>query len=177
MIEVTMKFSNYSDAAAVLARISEGCIGSRPVDNTGDYAHTVSTADVGQHPDYVAPSTAEAPKRTRKARTEPVNPPTEPAPIPSAAMVPTEQVVANAKAVPVPAKQDVPQVTHSAIDYATDVAPVITRAAQHPGFGPSKTLAVLKSYGASKGSEVNPDRLGDLKLELEEALAALEVSA
>ena len=163
MIEITLKFSKYSDAAAILARLAP------EVDNTGDYVPTVrlaDLADVGQPP--VAP--AEAPKRTRKAKTEP-------APIPPAEMVPTEQVVANAKAVPVPAKQDVPQVAHSAIDYATEVAPVITRAAQHPGFGPSKTLAVLKSYGASKGSEVTPDRLGDLKLELEEALASLEVSA
>lgn len=162
MIEITLKFDTYTEAVAALSRFAV------PVDHTGDYAPAVSIADVGQHPDYVAPSTAETPKRPRKAKAEP-------APIPPATMVPVEEVVANAKAVPV--KQDAPQAAHPAIDYATEVAPVITRAAQHPGFGPSKTLAVLKSYGASKGSEVDPDRLGDLKLELEEALAALEVSA
>lgn len=168
MIEITLKFDTYTEAVAALRRFAV------PVDNTGDYdAPPRTVADVGQPPDYVAPSTAETPKRTRKAKAEP-------APIPPAAMVPTEQAVANAKAVPVPAGQDVPQVTHSApagLDYPTEVAPVITRAAQHPGFGPSKTLAVLKSYGASRGSEVDPSRWGDLKLELEEALAALEVSA
>lgn len=170
MIEITLKFDTYTEAVAALSRFAV------PVDHTGDYAPAVSIADVGQHPDYVAPSTAETPKRPRKSETDKaLADQIEPAPIPPATMVPVEEVVANAKAVPV--KQDAPQAAHPAIDYATEVAPVITRAAQHPGFGPSKTLAVLKSYGASKGSEVDPDRLGDLKLELEEALAALEVSA
>lgn len=58
------------------------------------------------------------------------------------------------------------------------MAPLILRAANDPGVGPSKVLSIIKSYGAqAKGSEVSAERLPDLKLELEEVLAAAGVAA
>lgn len=158
MIQITLSFPTYAAAAAALSRLDAPVFDSAP------------TADLQSVTAPAAP--AEPAKRTRKAKAA-EEPRSE------------EQKAAAGAAMHAAARVDIPQVTHSepapaadkAIDYATEVAPLITRAANNPGIGPSKTLAILQSYGARKGSEVPPERLGDLKLELEEALAAAEVAA
>lgn len=158
MIQITLSFPTYAAAAAALSRLDAPVFDSAP------------TADLQSVTAPAAP--AEPAKRTHKAKAA-EEPRSE------------EQKAAAGAAMHAAARVDIPQVTHSepapaadkAIDYATEVAPLITRAANNPGIGPSKTLAILQSYGARKGSEVPPERLGDLKLELEEALAAAEVAA
>lgn len=158
MIQITLSFPTYAAAAAALSRLD------------------APTADLQSVTALQAAEPAEPAKRTRKAKAA-----EKPAEEPRT----EEQKAAAGAAMHAAARVDIPQVTHSepapaadkAIDYATEVAPLITRAANNPAFGPSKTLAVLLSYGARKGSEVPAERLGDLKLELEEALAAAEVAA
>lgn len=160
MIQITLSFPTYAAAAAALSRLD------------------APTADLQSVTALQAAEPAEPAKRTRKAKAA-----EKPAEDPRT----EEQKAAAGAAMHAAARVDIPQVTHSepapgpaadkAIDYATEVAPLITRAANNPAFGPSKTLAVLLSYGARKGSEVPAERLGDLKLELEEALAAAEVAA
>lgn len=158
MIQITLSFPTYAAAAAALSRLDAPVFDSAP------------TADLQSVTAPAAP--AEPAKRTRKAKAA-EEPRSE------------EQKAAAGAAMHAAARVDIPQVTHSepvpaadkAIDYATEVAPLITRAANNHAIGPSKTLAILQSYGARKGSEVPAERLGDLKLELEEALAAAEVAA
>lgn len=163
MIQITLTFPSYTAAAAALSRLDAPVFDSAP---TADLQSvTALQAAAGAEP-------AEPAKRTRRAKAA-EEPRSE------------EQKAAAGAAMHAAARVDIPQVTHSepapaadkAIDYATEVAPLITRAANNPGIGPSKTLAILQSYGARKGSEVPAERLGDLKLELEEALAAAEVAA
>lgn len=158
MIQITLSFPTYAAAAAALSRLDAPVYDSAPA------------ADLQSVTAPAAPT--EPAKRTRKAKAA-EEPRSE------------EQKAAAGAAMHAAARVDIPQVTHSepvpaadkAIDYATEVAPLITRAANNPAIGPSKTLAILQSYGARKGSEVPAERLGDLKLELEEALAAAEVAA
>jgi len=162
MIQITLSFPTYAAAAAALSRLDAPVFDSAP------------TADLQSVTAPAAP--AEPAKRTHKAKA---------AEKPAEDLRADEQKAAAGAAMHAAARVDIPQVTHSEpapaadkpIDYATEVAPLITRAANNPGIGPSKTLAILQSYGARKGSEVPPERLGDLKLELEEALAAAEVAA
>lgn len=163
MIQITLSFPTYAAAAAALSRLDAPVFDSAPTADLQSVTALQAAAPA-------AP--AEPAKRTRKAKPA-EEPRTE------------EQKAAAGAAMHAAARVDIPQVTHSEpapaadkpIDYATEVAPLITRAANNPGIGPSKTLAILQSYGARKGSEVPAERLGDLKLELEEALAAAEVAA
>lgn len=169
MIQITLNFPSYTAAAAALALL--------------DAPQLIESASAPVSEPQAASAPAQEPKRTRsRARKD------EPQVTHSEAAEESrteEQKAAAGAAMHAAARVDIPQVTHSepapaadkAIDYATEVAPLITRAANNPGIGPSKTLAILQSYGARKGSEVPPERLGDLKLELEEALAAAEVAA
>lgn len=157
MIQITLSFPTYAAAAAALSRLDAPVFDSAP------------TADLQSVTAPAAP--AEPAKRTRKAKAA-EEPRSE------------EQKAAAGAAMHAAARVDIPQVTHSepapaadkAIDYATEVAPLITRAANNPAIGPSKTLAILQSYGARKGSEVPAERLGDLKLELEEALVEADLA-
>lgn len=167
MIQITLSFPTYAAAAAALSRLDAPVFDSAP---TADLQSvTALQAAAGAEP-------AEPAKRTRRAKA---------AEKPAEDLRTDEQKAAAGAAMHAAARVDIPQVTHSEpapaadkpIDYATEVAPLITRAANNPGIGPSKTLAILQSYGARKGSEVPAERLGDLKLELEEALAAAEVAA
>lgn len=163
MIQITLSFPTYAAAAAALSRLDAPVFDSAPTADLQSVTALQAAAPA-------AP--AEPAKRTRKAK---------PAEEPRT----DEQKAAAGAAMHAAARVDIPQVTHSEpapaadkpIDYATEVAPLITRAANNPGIGPSKTLAILQSYGARKGSEVPAERLADLKLELEEALAAAEVAA
>lgn len=157
MIQITLSFPTYAAAAAALSRLDAPVFDSAP------------TADLQSVTAPAAP--AEPAKRTRKAKAA-EEPRSE------------EQKAAAGAAMHAAARVDIPQVTHSEpapaadkpIDYATEVAPLITRAANNPAIGPSKTLAILQSYGARKGSEVPAERLGDLKLELEEALVEADLA-
>lgn len=163
MIQITLSFPTYAAAAAALSRLDAPVL---------DPASTADLQSVTALQAAAPAAPAEPAKRTRKAKPA-EEPRTE------------EQKAAAGAAMHAAARVDIPQVTHSepapaadkAIDYATEVAPLITRAANRSDIGPSKVLAILQSYGARKGSEVPPERLGDLKLELEEALAAAGVAA
>lgn len=158
MIQITLTFPTYTAAAAALSRLDAPVYDSAP-------AADLQSVTALQAAAPAAP--AEPAKRTRKAKAA-EEPRSE------------EQKAAAGAAMHAAARVEVPAATPAAdkaIDYATEVAPLITRAANRPDIGPSKTLAILQSYGARKGSEVPAERLGDLKLELEEALAAAEVAA
>lgn len=162
MIQITLSFPSYTAAAAALSRLDAPVYDCAP-------AADLQSVTALQAAAPAAP--AEPAKRTRKAKAA-EEPRSE------------EQKAAAGAAMHAAARVDIPQVTHSepapaadkAIDYATEVAPLITRAANNPAIGPSKTLAILQSYGARKGSEVPAERLGDLKLELEEALVEADLA-
>jgi hypothetical protein len=165
MIQITLSFPTYAAAAAALSRLDAPVFDSAPA---ADLQSVTALQAAGAEP-------IEPAKRTRKAKA------TEK---PSEEPRTEEQKAAAGAAMHAAARVEVPAAAPAAapavdkpVDYATEVAPLITRAANNPAFGPSKTLAVLQSYGARKGSEVPAERLGDLKLELEEALAAAEVAA
>lgn len=159
MIQITFSFPSYTAAAEALSRLDAPVL------------DPASTADLQS---VTAPQAAPAPAprpRKAKAAEKPVEEPRS-----------EEQKAAAGAAMHAAARVEVPAAAATpaadkAIDYATEVAPLITRAANNPDIGPSKTLAILQSYGARKGSEVPAERLGDLKLELEEALAAAGVAA
>lgn len=177
MIQITLSFPTYAAAAAALSRLDAPVFDSAPTaDLQSVTALQAAAAEIGAAGPHGFAAAAEPAKRTRKAKAA-----EKPAEEPRT----EEQKAAAGAAMHAAARVDIPQVTHSepapaadkAIDYATEVAPLITRAANNPGIGPSKTLAILQSYGARKGSEVPAERLADLKLELEEALAAAEVAA
>lgn len=158
MIQITLSFPSYTAAAAALSRLDA------PVYDSAQAADLQSVTAL-QAAAPAAP--AGLAKRTRKAKAA-EEPRSE------------EQKAAAGAAMHAAARVEVPAAAPAVdkpVDYATEVAPLITRAANNPAFGPSKTLAVLQSYGARKGSEVPAERLADLKLELEEVLAAAEVAA
>lgn len=158
MIQITLSFPTYAAAAAALSRLDAPVFDSAPTADLQSVTALQAAAPA-------AP--AEPAKRTRKAK-------------PAEESRTEEQKAAAGAAMHAAARVEIPAAAPAAdkaIDYATEVAPLITRAANNPAFGPSKTLAVLQSYGARRGSEVPAERLADLKLELEEALAAAEVAA
>lgn len=163
MIQITLNFPSYTAAAAALALLDAPVYGSAP------------TADLQSVTDpyaEVAAAAAEPAKRTRRAKAA-----EKPAEEPRT----EEQKAAAGAAMHAAARVEIPAAAPAqpaAIDYQRDVAPLILRAANDPGVGPSKVLSIIKSYGAqAKGSEVSAERLPDLKLELEEVLAAAGVAA
>lgn len=165
MIQITLNFPSYTAAAAALALL--------------DAPQLIESASAPVSEPQAASAPAQEPKRTRSRarKDEPQVTHSEDAEEPRT----EEQKAAAGAAMHAAARVEIPAAAPAqpaAIDYQRDVAPLILRAANDPGVGPSKVLSIIKSYGAqAKGSEVSAERLPDLKLELEEVLAAAGVAA
>jgi hypothetical protein len=63
-----------------------------------------------------------------------------------------------------------------AVDYETEVKPLVLKLSAIPGGGRDAVLATLKEFGVAKGSEVKADKLPGFKAALEDAIAGLEAA-
>lgn len=149
MIQITLTFSTLTDAVAALHSIAAPAVTVEPGLGAAALGHT------GDAFAFDTPSNAEPaakPARAPKGKKAEVAAPATPAP-----QIATESTAVTTH---VPAEEE-----PAALNYESDVKPLLVGALQSAGM--SKVQAVLKQFGAAKGSDVAAGKLAEFRAAIE----------